>query len=166
MEALVCPRLCRPGAPRAFSCVRWIKLSELARCGAGQELAEPDEVGEFLLAQPASAADVLGAEVADVRDRASERGDAEPAGDKQHLPRAADQAPIRLRSPGVLWSLRRIRSDHPTKRREGAPLTGSSTEYSDVVAVMKRRLRPVPPKTTFAEGSGTSTLPISVPSGS
>ena len=49
---------------------------------------------------------------------------------------------------------------------EGAPLTVSRIEYSDVVAQMKRRLRFGPPNTTFATASGTRILPISVPSGS
>jgi hypothetical protein len=47
-----------------------------------------------------------------------------------------------------------------------APFTGSSTAYSDVVAVTNSRFRFGPPNTTFDASSGIRTFPISVPSGS
>jgi hypothetical protein len=46
-----------------------------------------------------------------------------------------------------------------------APVTPSITEYSDVVAQTKRRLRRAPPKTTLATVSGMRTLPSRAPSG-
>ncbi len=51
--------------------------AELARCGAGHELAECDEIGETAFGYPAAAFDELRTEIADMRDRATERGAAE-----------------------------------------------------------------------------------------
>ena len=61
---------------------------QLAARRAGQELAERDEPGERILVQPLPPNDVRLAEVADVRDGAAERGEAEPPGGEQHLPDA------------------------------------------------------------------------------
>ena len=46
--------------------------------GPGSDLAERHEVGERGLVEPATALDVLPPEVAEVGDRAAERGQAEP----------------------------------------------------------------------------------------
>ena len=64
---------------------------------AGQELAERDQVGERRLVDPATPRDVLGPEVADVRDRPAERGQSEPQRDPEHLER---RTPGRRHRPG------------------------------------------------------------------
>ena len=53
--------------------------------GPGQELTERHEVGVVRLVEPAAPDDVLLAEVAEVRDRSAERGQAEPSRDPEHL---------------------------------------------------------------------------------
>jgi hypothetical protein len=58
---------------------------ELARGWPGQQIRERDELAELRLADPAAPADVLVAEVADVRDGAAERGQPEPEGDPEDL---------------------------------------------------------------------------------
>lgn len=62
---------------------------DLARGRAGKELAQRDQVGVGAVVHPASAFHDLGAEVAQVRDRSAEGGDAEPEEDAEHLPGGA-----------------------------------------------------------------------------
>ena len=59
---------------------------DLARRRAGQEGRQRDQLAELLLTDPAATRDVLGAEVADVRDRAAERRQPEPEGGAKDLP--------------------------------------------------------------------------------
>jgi hypothetical protein len=59
----------------------------LARRRAWHELAERDEVGEANFGHPAAAFDELGAEVADMGNRAAKRGAAEAEEDQEDIPR-------------------------------------------------------------------------------
>ena len=58
---------------------------ELARRRPWQEVRDGDELGELLLVEPPAPADVFVSEVADVRDGAAERGQAEPQGGPEDL---------------------------------------------------------------------------------
>ena len=59
--------------------------AELARRGAREQVGHCNELGELPFREPAPALDVLVAEVADVRDRPTERGQPEPQGDAEDL---------------------------------------------------------------------------------
>jgi hypothetical protein len=48
--------------------------ADLARGRPGQELAEPDQIGEALVVEPAPPVHELLAEIAEMRDRPAERG--------------------------------------------------------------------------------------------
>ena len=61
--------------------------SDLAAGGAGQELAQPHEIGIGLLVEPAAAHDELFAEIPDVSDRPAEAGDAQLEEDKENFER-------------------------------------------------------------------------------
>ena len=80
-------REAEPGGERAETtcAVRSDRDPELARRRPRQEVRDGDELGELLLVEPPAAADVLVAEVADVRDGAAERGHAEPQGGPEDL---------------------------------------------------------------------------------
>ena len=58
---------------------------ELAARRPGQRLAEREEVGELAVVEPVAPLDVLAPEVADVGDRAAERGQPEPERGAEHL---------------------------------------------------------------------------------
>ena len=76
--------------------------SDLAAGGAGQELAQPHEIGIGLLVDPAAAHDELVAEIPDVSDRSAKAGDAQPEEDEQNFER---------RTCLLAFSLGRLRGD-------------------------------------------------------
>lgn len=63
--------------------------ADLAARGARQELAERDKVGEGRIVEPAALDDEGGSEIAEMRDGAAERGEAEPQESGEDLARAA-----------------------------------------------------------------------------
>ena len=65
--------------------------ADLAAGRAGQELAERDDIGIGCLVEPAAARDELVAEIAEMRDRAAEGGQAEPQEDEEDPPRAVGE---------------------------------------------------------------------------
>jgi NAD(P)-dependent dehydrogenase (short-subunit alcohol dehydrogenase family) len=60
---------------------------DLAARGPGQKLAQRDDVGEGRLVEPFAPCDELAAVIAEMCDRAAERGQAEPQEDAQNLTR-------------------------------------------------------------------------------
>ena len=63
---------------------------DLAAGGAGQELAQPHQIGIGLFVEPAPAHDELFAEISDVSNRPAEAGDAQLEECKQHFERRPD----------------------------------------------------------------------------
>ena len=68
--------------------------ADLAARGPGQELAQRDEVGVGAVVEPPPPLHVLRAEVAEVRDRAAERGQSEAQRHEEDLDHAAQCVPI------------------------------------------------------------------------
>ena len=82
-------REAKPGSERSelARAMRADRDPDLARRRARQEVREGHELGELLFAEPATAGDVLLAEVPDVRDGASERRQPEAKSDAEDLTR-------------------------------------------------------------------------------
>jgi hypothetical protein len=79
-----------PGGQRAAVAVSGNadRHTHLAAGRSRQELAQRDQIGVSTLAEPAPAGDELVAEIAEMRDRAAERGQAQAQEDQEQIPEA------------------------------------------------------------------------------